>query len=198
MPAPTKRQRDVLDIITRYFESNGYRPSYQQIAKHLGLKSRAGIARIVRDLEAKGLLERRRENGHFSIEMKDGGAGVTLAWLNVAGPDEALDRRPITLPSFMLGTYDQSEIRVFRATDSSLAPEIEIDDIVLVELRDYSRDGQPVVALLSETEAVLRMHYRVNAEIELRATNNSMETITRPANRVRILGICRGLIRPAV
>ncbi len=197
MPAQTKRQREVLDIITRYFETNGYRPSYQQIAKHLGLRSRAGIARIVQDLESQGLLERRRENGHFAIEMKEGGTGVTIAWLDV--PQEGdRDPRPLTLPSFMVGEYDPAGMRAFRASDSALVPEIDIDDIVLVELRDYCRDGQSVVAVLNENQTVLRKYYRAGAEIELRAADDSTETIIVPANRIRIIGIYRGLIRPAV
>ena len=196
MSAPTKRQREVLDIIIRYFETNGYRPSYQRIAKHLGLKSRAGIARIVQDLENQGLLKRCRENGHFSIEMKDSGTGVTVAWL-IVPPGEVSEERPLSLPSFILGDYDPADIRAFRVTDSAMAPAIDIDDIVLVELRDFCRDGQPVVAILNETEAVLRKYYRVNAEIELRSSNDSVETITIAANRVKIVGVSRGLIRPA-
>ena len=197
MSAPTKRQREVLDIITRYFETNGYRPSYQRIAKHLGLSSRAGIARIVKDLESQGLLERRRENGHFSIEMKDGGTGVTIAWLDVPS-DDPIDDRPLVLPPFMIGSYEPSDIRAFRITDSAMAPEIDVDDIALVELRDYCRDGQPVVAILNKTETVLRKHYRVNADVELRPSNDAASTISLPANCVRVVGICRGLIRPMI
>ena len=201
MPAQTKRQREVLELITRYFETNGYRPSYQQIAKHLGLKSRAGIARIVQELESHGLLERHRENGHFSIEMKGTGDGVSINWLDVPRVHSFAEinrEAPIVLPEFMIGTYNSSEISAFRVPDSAMAPEIEMDDIILVELRDFCRDGQAIVAILNETETVLRKHYRVNSEIELHGSNDSAEKIVLAANRVRIAGIYRGLLRPAV
>lgn len=201
MPAQTKRQREVLELFTRHSESNGYRPSYQQIATKLGLKSRAGIARIVRDLEGQGLLERRRENGHFSIQTLGDGNGVSISWLDVpreSDDTEEIDMHPLNLPAFMIGDYDLDEIRVFRSRDISLAPEIDIDDIVLIELRDYCRPGQNVVAVLNESEVVLRKYYRTSSQVELRAADESIETITMAANRVRIVGVCRGLIRPAV
>jgi SOS-response transcriptional repressor LexA len=69
----TRRQREVLDFIVRYIDSHGYRPSYQVIARHLGLASRAGIARIVSDLEAQGFLKRQRTSGHFAITITHNG-----------------------------------------------------------------------------------------------------------------------------
>ena len=56
MLAPTRRQREILDFITQYIESHGARPSYQLIARHMGVSSKGGIARIVTDLEAQGFL----------------------------------------------------------------------------------------------------------------------------------------------
>ncbi|MEQ1604887.1 MAG: S24 family peptidase [Pyrinomonadaceae bacterium] len=199
MPAPTKRQREVLDIITRHLETNGYRPSYQSIAKTLGLKARSGIARLVCDLESQGLLERQRENGHFMIEMKNPGTTVSIAWLDLPGnDDQKSDPVPLTLPSFLIGIYQPDEIRAMRITDSSMAPEIDVDDIALIELRDYCRSGQPVVALLRGETTVLRKYYRVGSEIELHSANDEIKPIILTANDVRIIGIYRGLIRPAV
>lgn len=200
MTAQTKRQREVLNVIMRYVETNGFRPSYQSIANGLGLKSRSGIGRIVQDLESQGLLQRRRENGHFSLEMKETGTAVSLAWLDVPENDrnEPQSRPPLILPSFMIGAYDPEDVRAFRMTDSSMVPEIEIDDIALIELRDYARGGQPVVALLNDETIVLRRYYRASSEVELRAANSEIKPIILSAHDMRILGIYRGLIRPMV
>src|SRR5437868_10815324 len=88
MHAQTRRQREVLNFITRYVESNGYRPSYQSIARHLGVSSKGGIARIVAVLEEQGLIERKRENGHFTLEfpgrdVAGGGSGLLIEWLEI-------------------------------------------------------------------------------------------------------------------
>ncbi len=202
MHAQTRRQREVLDLIARYIDTHGYQPSYQVIARLLGLRSRAGIARIVHDLESQGLLARHREDGHFHIEMKSGEAGLSIQWLDT--PDDGETRHewqnhPLTLPEFMLGGYDQTLMRAFRVRDNSIAADnVCEDDIALIELRDFSRYGQIVVAILNKQQTLLRRYYRVGAEIELRTADEDTETITIAANRVEIIGVYRGLIRPAI
>jgi repressor LexA len=56
MQPRTRRQKEVLDFIKRYIEKHGYEPSYQQIARHLGVSSKAGIARHIESLENQGFL----------------------------------------------------------------------------------------------------------------------------------------------
>jgi len=206
MHAQTRRQGEVLDFIVRYIESHGYRPSYQVIARHMGVRSRAGIARIVSDLETQGLLTRRRENGHFYIDLgRRNGAGNTasstqIEWLEVPYDTENKGDRhdiPFSLPGFMLGSYEPELIRAFRVTDDSMAGEnIFEDDIALVEAREFARDGQRIVAVLNKKETVLRKYNRAGADIELRPADDNREIIRIPANRVEIKGIYRGLLRP--
>lgn len=195
MPAQTKRQREVLNIITRHLEANGYRPSYQAIANSLRLKSRSGIARIVADLESQGLLERQRENGHFLIKVSNSDSTVSIAWIDGEGINTAA---PLVVPSFMIGSYEPDEMRVMLVDDSSMAPEIDVDDIVLIEIRDYCRNGQTVIAKLNGERIVIRKYYRAGAEIELHTADPEIAPIILPANQITILGIYRGLLRSAV
>lgn len=194
MPAQTKRQREVLNIITRHLEANGYRPSYQAIANSLRLKSRSGIARIVADLESQGLLERQRENGHFLIKVSNSDSTVSIAWIDGEGINTAA---PLIVPSFMIGSYEPDEMRVMLVDDSSMAPEIDVDDIVLIEIRDYCRNGQTVIAKLNGERIVIRKYYRAGAEIELHTADPEIAPIILPANQISILGIYRGLLRSA-
>jgi len=198
MPAPTRRQREVLDLITRYMDTQGYRPSYNVIPRHLHLRSRAGIARIVQDLESKGLLTRHREEGHFSIEVKADETVVPIRWLNVpqAGETvEAWQSRPLSLPGFVFGDCEVDAIRAFRVPDDSMVPEISEGDVALVELREFARGGQVVAAVLDDERKVLRKYYRAGAEIELLSASGA-DSISFPANRVEIVGVYRGLLRP--
>jgi repressor LexA len=201
MHAQTRRQREVLDFITRYIDSHGYRPSYQLIARHMGVSSRAGIARIVHDLESQGLLTRRRENGHFYIDVGKGSGqsnaagGVHIEWLDVPNDSGRLDPSPLVISEFMLGGFDPAVIRAFRVPDNHMdSSNICEDDIALIELRQFARDGQRVVALIDEERTVLRKYYREGADIELRA--DSGEVLRLAADRVEIKGIYRGLLRP--
>lgn len=211
MHAQTRRQREVLDLIIRHSESNGYRPSYAAIARQLGLSSRAGIARIVRDLEAQGLLTRRREGGHFYLETGpavDASAppgGVVVEWLDAPGNDdyrESWQERPLMIPEFMLGFQTPERIRAFLITDNAMAAEdICEDDVALVELRQFVRDGDRVVAVLNREQTVLRKYYRAGAQIELRPAGSNEagcpdETIRLPADKVEVKALYRGLLRP--
>ncbi|MEP6787395.1 MAG: S24 family peptidase [Acidobacteriota bacterium] len=208
MHAQTRRQGEVLDFIVRYIESHGYRPSYQVIARHMGVRSRAGIARIVSDLETQGLLTRRRENGHFYIDLgkRSGTANsaesTQIEWLDVPKNDEHDGDRgdsPFSLPAFMLGSYEPATLCAFRVTDDAMAGDhIFEDDIALIEVREFARDGQRVVAVLNKKDVILRKYYRAGSEIELRPGDDDGEVIRVAANRVEIKGVYRGLLRPAM
>jgi len=50
----TERRRLVLDFIRAYVRLHGVPPSYEVIAKGIGLKSKSNIHRIVRRLKADG------------------------------------------------------------------------------------------------------------------------------------------------
>lgn len=53
----TERWQLVLDFIRAYIKKHGVSPSYEVMAKSLGLKSRANMHRIVRRLEQDGHLQ---------------------------------------------------------------------------------------------------------------------------------------------
>lgn len=57
----TERWQLVLDFIRAYIKKHGVSPSYEVMAKSLGLKSRANMHRIVRRLE---------EDGHLQIKPR--------------------------------------------------------------------------------------------------------------------------------
>ena len=97
----------------------------------------------------------------------------------------------------MLGGHNTQEIRAFRVTDDALARDgIKIFDIALIEQRPHARDGDIVAAVLKKEWAVLRKYYRAGAEIELCSADDDGEIIRIAADRIEILGVFRGLLRP--
>jgi len=204
MQPRTRRQKEVLEFITRYIESHGYEPSYQLIARHLGVSSKAGVARHIKSLESQGLLTRRRENGSFNLELRSRSAAseavCQIEWLNIpnqSSPIEDWEREALFVPKFLLGFQTSERLFAFRAVnDSMLEKHICEGDIILVEKRFFARDGDTVVALTENKRAVLKQFFRQSATVELRPANSTYETIKLPANRVEILGIYHGLLRP--
>jgi repressor LexA len=210
MHAQTQRQREVFEFITRYIDSHGYRPSYQVIARQTGVRSRSGIARIVRDLESQGLLTRRRENGHFYLDVGhsngegNGNSSAVIEWLDVpelgSGP-EPWQSEPFVVPAFMLGLQEPGRVKAYLVGDNAMNGEnICEGDIALIEIRQFARDGEPVVAVIEGSSSVLRKYYRQWSEIELRASDISPApgTIRTLADRVEIKGVFRGLLRTKI
>ena len=52
----TKRQKDCLDFIKRYWTENAISPSYDDIRSGLGLRSKSSVHRLVESLVAHGEL----------------------------------------------------------------------------------------------------------------------------------------------
>ena len=77
MHTRTRRQKDVFEYISRYITKHGHEPSYQVIARDLGLNSKAGIAKHIKSLEEQGLVKRKRVNGSFSLELCKNGDGAS-------------------------------------------------------------------------------------------------------------------------
>lgn len=205
MRTRTRRQREVLDFITEYMERHGYEPSYQIIARHLGVNSKAGIGKHVKALEEQGLIHRQRENGSFRLVLgrpfEANGHGSHVSWLEVPQSNvdtEEWERQPISIPSFMLGGLSPDSIAAFRVNDDGMTGRgICEGDIVLFERKHHARDGKCVVATVDGNNTVLRSLYRVGADHELRPENDKFESIQVAADKVEIHGVFRSLLRPA-
>ena len=107
----TPRQKQILDYIVRYSTQRGHVPSYTQIARFIGVKSRATVAKHIAALEKRGLLERRDEEGSFALAVvvsdmpSDALCEIPMHGRIAAGtPIEAFqDTEMIAVPRFLLG-----------------------------------------------------------------------------------------------
>jgi repressor LexA len=201
----TQRQKDILDYIVRHSEQRGHTPSYAQIARHFGVKSRATIAKHIDALERRGLVVRRKEGREFILSVKveelpsDALCEVPLLGSIAAGvPLEVVeDAEMIAVPRFLLGRVRPDRIYAVRVKGDSMIDEHICDgDIALIENRTEARDGEIVVALVDGTHATLKRIFRRGAEVELRPANSQLEPIKVPAFKVAVQGIFRGLLRP--
>ena len=55
---PTMKQKVMLEFIEDFTSSNGYAPTYREIAANLGYKSVATVAEHIQNLAEKGLLDK--------------------------------------------------------------------------------------------------------------------------------------------
>lgn len=206
MQPRTRRQKEVFDYIRQYVDNHGYEPSYELIARQLKVKSKAGIARHIAALEAQGLLARRRENGSFWLDLRPAAtiadAVCEIEWLDVPKSEtfvEEWESQPLFVPRFLVGYQEPERLRAFRAANDAMFNEhICEGDVVLLEKRSYARDGDIVAALIGGKRIALKQYFRIGAHVELRPANEEYSIINLPANKIEILGVYRGLIRPLI
>lgn len=206
MQPRTRRQKEVLEFITRYIDKHGYEPSYQQIAWHLGVASKAGIAKHINALENQGLLARRRENGSFNIEVRPkesfAESVCRIEWLDAPSDTtyrEDWESQPVFVPKFLLGYLAPEKVYAFRVpNDSMFNKGIYEGDIILIEKRTFVRDGDCIVATIENKRTVVKNYYRAGAYIELRPANERYETLRLSADKIEIQGVYRGLFRPLI
>ncbi len=202
MQPRTKRQREILTFIIRFIEEHGYEPSYQQIANNLGVNSKGGIAKHIEALERQGLILRNHENGSFNLELHPqsfiSDHICEIEWLENSQPkkNSAVSER-LYVPKFMLGHLSALNVRALIIDDNALVDEhICEEDIALIELKSFARDGECVAALVENRYITLRYFQRMGANVNLAPASENYETFTYSADKVVVLGIYRGLIRP--
>lgn len=207
MQPRTHRQKQVFEFIAGFIERHGYEPSYAQIARHLGISSKATVAKHVAALEKRGLLARQRSDEGFglNVNFEEVHSGIvceiSLRGNIAAGaPIDAISEdETLTVPRFMLGRVRPERVYALRVRGDSMIDDHICDgDIALIERRVDAKDGEIVVALVEGERATLKRLYRDGKEVELRPSNSTLLSIRLPAWQVSIQGVYRGLLRTAI
>lgn len=200
MQSLTKKQRMVLDYIRLFLAEHGHAPSYEEIARGLGLSSPSTIHAHVENLTRKGYLTK-RWNANRSIDLSEPpdiqstAEELPLVGRIAAGlPIEAIeDRDKIAVPAHLVGRNDTYVLLV--KGDSMSEDHVLDGDYVIVEKRETASDGEMVVALIRNSEATLKRFRRVGNRIRLEPANPAFEAMVFDESEVIIQGVVVGLLR---
>ncbi len=197
--AVTRRQKEVLDFLESFVARNGYSPSFEEIARGMGLKSLATVHKHITNLEKKGMLDR-VHNRSRSIDVVPPGTRtrsslrLPLAGRIAAGlPVETMETQETISLHDVVGNRDVFALEV---RGDSMRDEHIIDgDYVLVERTKIARQGEIVVALVHGAETTLKRFYPEGSVIRLQPSNIEMDPIYVPAANVAIQGRVLGVLR---
>jgi len=197
--AVTRRQKEVIDFLETFVSRNGYSPSFEEIARGMGLKSLATVHKHITNLEKKGLLDR-VHNRSRSIDLLPPGTltrsslKLPLAGRIAAGlPVEAMETQETISLADVVGNRDVFALEV---RGDSMRDEHIIDgDYVLVERARTAHNGEIVVALVHGSETTLKRFYPEGAIVRLQPSNLEMDPIIVPATQVAIQGRVLGVLR---
>ena len=198
--ALTKKQRQILDYVESFVETNGYSPSYEEIADHFGYNSLATVHEHLTNLEQKGFL-RKNYNKSRSLEVVRADLHAPALELPLMGavaaglPIEAVqEQETITVPHDMVRRGNNYVLRV--RGDSMIDEQIRDGDYIIVNSRQTAENGEMVVALVNGESATVKKFYREPAgRVRLQPANPSMQPMYYPGDAVQIQGIVVGVIR---
>ncbi|MAF20067.1 MAG: DNA (cytosine-5-)-methyltransferase [Parcubacteria group bacterium] len=194
----TKRQKQILDYITKCIKENDYAPSLEEIKKYFKLSSVSTIHQHIEALREKGYLKK-IENQPRSIELnnkkeKSDLVEIPLLGIITAGsPIEAIETpETITLPKSDIPKSDKCYSLRVRG-DSMIDEGIFDKDIVVIKKQSVAENGQTVVAIIDDNEATLKKIYRENGQFRLQPANQSILPLYR--KQVEIRGVVYKIIR---
>ena len=197
----TKRQREILTYLGSYSESNGYAPSFEEIAEEFNYNSLATVHEHLSNLERKGYIKR-AYNESRAIEILPSQAYPRAVELQVLGtvaagvPIEAVAQgESICVPeSFLRKSGNHYVLRV--RGQSMIDAQINDGDMVVVNERQSADNGEMVIAMMHGTSATVKKFYRErDGRIRLQPANETMEPLYVHENDISIQGVVVGVLR---
>lgn len=195
----TKRQREILEFIQEYLDSNGYPPTVRDIGGAVGLTSSSTVHAHLANLEKAGAIRRdptkpraleiladkasgaaqatRRAAGRIGDAIADATTGLPLIGQVAAGGPIVAEQNIedyIDVPKIAGG--DDADFVLSVRGDSMEKAGILDGDFVVVKSQQTARDGEIVVAMI-DNEATVKRYFREADHIRLQPENDAYEPI---------------------
>ena len=204
--ALTRRQKQVIDLIAKFVDDNGYSPSYEELAQGLQLASLATVHKHISALTEKNYLKR-GVNQSRSLELgpkyiqenrrhrETAALEVPLLGRIAAGlPVESVEQRATLSFADFVGNPATFALEV--RGESMIGDHICDGDMVLLQRTSEVRDGEIVVALVEGAETTLKRFYREpGGKVRLQPANPALQPIIVPAADVEIQGRLLAVLR---
>ena len=221
----TKKQRNLLLFINKKIRSTGVSPSYEEMKISLNLKSKSGIHRLISALEERGFIRRLAHKARalevlkllesasandiynsFSPSVIKGGLDSenrkksintipVLGKIAAGTPIEAIQNEVsrVTIPEDLSMNGEHFGLKV--SGDSMIEAGINDGDTVIVKKTNTSNNGQIVVALIDDHEAMLKRIRKKGKVVALESANERYETKIFGPDRVKVQGVLVSLYR---
>ena len=197
----TKRQREILSYLSEYAESNGYAPSFEEIAAQFNYNSLATVHEHLSNLERKGYIKR-SYNESRAIEILPSEAfprAVDLPLLGTVAagmPIEAMTTgETMSVPDDFVRRAGSHYVLKVRGS-SMIDEQIRDGDFVVVNERQRADNGEMVIAMLNGSSATVKKFSRErDGRIRLQPANELMPPIYVHENDITIQGIVVGVLR---
>lgn len=195
----TPKQLRVLDYIREQRESNGFSPTMQEIADHLGV-SKVTVFEHIEALIAKGALVRDPNKARSLSLPAEDDSELAFPLVGRIAAGYPIEKYPQSEEIHLGEIFGprrgrHGEMFALQVEGESMRDEGIFDgDYVIVEKRDTARDGERVVAILPDGESTLKTLYRQpDGTIRLQPANPAFDPIV--VRECRIQGVVIGVLR---
>jgi repressor LexA len=196
----TKRQREILDFLNRYGASNGFAPSFEEIAEHFNYNSLATVHEHLSNLERKGYIKR-SYNESRAIEILPSDVFPKAVELPLLGTvaagspiEEMTSDQTVTVPDSFVGRGSHYVLRV--KGNSMVDEQIRDGDYVVVKERESADNGEMVIALVDGQAATVKRYFRErDGRVRLQPANEQLAPMFYKDGDLRIQGIVVGVLR---
>ena len=221
----TKKQKNLLLFINKKIRSTGVSPSYEEMKNALSLKSKSGIHRLISALQERGFIKRLAHKARalevlklpetasandiynsFSPSVIKGGLDSendkqnlnkipVLGQIAAGTPIEAIQNEvsKVAIPEELSKNGEHFGLKV--SGDSMIEAGINDGDTVILRKTNTANNGQIVVALIDDQEAMLKRIRKKGKVIALESANKRYETKIFGPDRVKVQGILVSLYR---
>ncbi|MCK4473692.1 transcriptional repressor LexA [Candidatus Parcubacteria bacterium] len=175
----TKRQKQILDFITKYIKENTYAPSLEEIKRHFRLSSVSTIHQHIEALREKGYLKTQSRVIEINKKKKSSDlVKISILGTIAAGqPIEAIeDTETIEVPKNQLSKSGKHY--ALRVQGNSMIDEGIFDgDTVIIRKQPTAENGETVVALINDNEVTLKKIYKEKSRFRLQPANPNLKPI---------------------
>ena len=221
----TKKQKNLLVFINKKIRSTGVSPSYEEMKNSLNLKSKSGIHRLISALEERGFIRRLPHKARalevlklpetasandiynsFSPSVIKGGLDENnsttedneipiLGKIAAGSPVEAIQNEISRIPLPVSLNKNDNFFGLKIQGDSMIEAGINDGDTVVIKKADKADNGQIVVALIDDYEAMLKRIRVKGKTVVLESANKNYETKIFGPDRVKVQGVLVSLYR---
>jgi repressor LexA len=174
----TQRQRQVLQFITAFSDSNGYPPSQREIAGHLKVSGTLPVMKHLDALERKGYIKRENVNRGITLKVPNS-RHISLPIVGTVRAGHLS-----TAIEDIQGYFSVDQMAVKGADcfflkvsgDSMINAGILDGDLALVRPQATANNKDTVIAMV-DGEATVKWFYKEQDHIRLQPANSSMNPI---------------------
>lgn len=200
MDGLTKRQRQILNFVTKEIEQKGYPPSIREIGKRMSISSLRGVTIHLDALEKKGYIKRNSSARSIKIltPNKETITSIEVIKLPLAGrvaagepilAEEYIEDW-IPVPKTMVKNNKNAFLLKVNG-DSMTGDHIMDGDLVIVKPQPVADNGDIVVAVIDD-EATVKRFYHEKDHIRLQSSNAKYKPIILKRNFLingRVIGV---------